>query len=96
MEQWDSMDVASAARFGFEYLLRTQYAPRDGLILFFSGQDIYGREDGMIDRTFCALRVWAVTRPEEMRKWIKTVHDAEMRKALTWLFEHPHGGEKGG
>ncbi len=52
MEQWDSMDVAAAARFGFAYLLRTNYAPRRGLIQFFSGKDIYGREDGMIDRTF--------------------------------------------
>ncbi|MDQ3565878.1 MAG: hypothetical protein M3436_17840 [Pseudomonadota bacterium] len=91
MEQWDSMDVAGAARFGFAYLLRTNYAPRRGLIQFFSGKNIYGREDGMIDRTFCALRVWAVVRPDEMRKWIATVNDAEMRKALTWLLENPWG-----
>jgi hypothetical protein len=92
MEQWDSMDVANAARFGFAYLLRTKYAPRERLIRFFSGEDLYADEGGMIDRTFCALRVWAVVRPEEMRKWIATIKDAEMRKALTWLLENPWGG----
>jgi hypothetical protein len=91
MEQWDSMDVAGAARFGFAHLLRTNYAPRARLIEFFSGKDIYGGEDGMIDRTFCALRVWAVLRPDEMRKWIATVSDPRMRKALTWLLENPWG-----
>jgi hypothetical protein len=45
----------------------------------------------MIDRTFCALRVWAVVKPDEMKKWIATLDDAEMRKALTWLLEHPWG-----
>jgi hypothetical protein len=84
MEQWDSMDVAGAARFGFAYLRRTNYAPREGLIQFFSGKDIYGGEDGMIDRTFCALRAWAVVRPDEMKKWIATIEDAAMRTALTW------------
>jgi hypothetical protein len=91
MEQWDSMDAASAAQFGFDYLLRTHYVPREGLIRFFSGNDIYGREDGMIDRTFCALRAWAVVRPDEMKKWISKVRDVEMRKALTWLLENPWG-----
>jgi hypothetical protein len=94
MEQWDSMDVAGAAQFGYAYLLRTNYAPREGLIEFFSGKDIYGGEDGMIDRTFCALRVWAVVRPDEMKKWIATIKDAEMRKALTWLLENPWGTGK--
>jgi hypothetical protein len=94
MEQWDSMDVAGAGQFGFAYLLRTNYAPRDRLIQFFSGSDIYAREDGMIDRTFCALRVWAVVRPQQMRKWIAGLEDAEMRKALTWLLENPWGHGK--
>ncbi len=97
MEQWDSIDVASAAKFGLAYLLRTNYAPRKGLIAFFSGKDIYGGEDGMIDRTFCAMRLWAVVRPGEMKEWIKTVDDAELRKALLWLAEHPFGkAAKGG
>lgn len=91
MEQWDSMDVAAAARFGFTYLRRTDYAPREGLIQFFSGKNIYGGEDGMIDRTFCALRVWAVVKPEEMKKWIATIKDAKIQKALTWLLDNPWG-----
>jgi hypothetical protein len=94
MEQWDSMDVAAAARFGFAYLLRTNYAPREGLFRFFSGENIYGGEDGMIDRTFCALRIWAVVRPTEMKQWIGTLQDAGLRKALTWLLEHPLGKAK--
>jgi hypothetical protein len=73
------------------YLRRTNYAPREGVIQFFSGKDIYGGEDGMIDRTFCALRAWAVVRPDEMKKWIATIEDAAMRNALTWLLEKPWG-----
>ena len=45
----------------------------------------------MIDRTFCALRVWAVIRPNEMRTWIRILDDEKMRKALTWLLQHPVG-----
>jgi hypothetical protein len=50
-----------------------------------------GFSDDQIDRTFCALRVWAVIRPNEMRTWIRTMDDEKMRKALTWLLEHPWG-----
>jgi len=91
MEQWDSMDVAGAARFGLAYLLRTNYAPRERLIRFFAGDNIYGGEDGMIDRTFCALRIWAVVRPAEMKAWIATLNDSELQKSLAWLLRHPWG-----
>ena len=91
MEQWDSMDVAAAAKFGLAYLIRTDYAPRNGLVRFFSGDNIYGGEDGMIDRTFCALRMWAVVRPGEMKEWINTVEDEALRKALFWLVDNPWG-----
>jgi hypothetical protein len=91
MEFWGEIDVAEAARHGLEFMLATDYAPRDGLIKFFSGHDVYPDEGGMIDRTFCTLRVWAVVKPKEMKAWIDTIKDAEMRKALTWLLEHPWG-----
>jgi hypothetical protein len=67
------------------------FAPREGLIQFFTGKDVYPAEDGVIDRTFCALRVWAVVRPEEMRMWIGTLKDEKMSKALTWLLDNPWG-----
>ena len=91
MELWGSIDVGEAARYGLELLLRTDYAPRQGLIQFFSGHDIYPDEGGMIDRTFCALRVWAVVRPQEMEAWIETVEDPEMRRSLKWLLQNPWG-----
>jgi hypothetical protein len=94
MEQWDTISTSEAARFGFKLLTLTGYAPREGLIRFFSGEDIYAGEDGMVDRTFGALRIWAVMNPSEMRTWISEVEDAEMRKALTWLLEHPWGGPR--
>jgi len=91
MELWGGVDTAAAARFGFDYLQRTNYAPREGLIRLFSGEDLYPDEGGMIDRTFCALRVWAAVKPGEMETWIATIEDAEMRKALRWLLKNPWG-----
>jgi hypothetical protein len=91
MERWAPIDIGEAARYGVEFLFRTDYAPRDRLLKFFSGHDEYPDEGGMIDRTFCALRVWAVVRPKEMKAWIGTLKDAEMRKAFTWLLENPWG-----
>ena len=94
MEGWGGIDIGETARYGLNFLLRSHYAPPKGLMAFFSGQDVYPDEGGMIDRTFCALRVWAVVKPEEMKAWIATQKDAGMRKALTWLLEHPWGGER--
>jgi hypothetical protein len=91
MEQWGCIDISEVARYGLDFILRNDYAPRDRLIRFFSGHDEYPDEGGMIDRTFCALRVWAVVKPKEMKAWIGTLKDAEIRKALTWLLEHPWG-----
>lgn len=45
----------------------------------------------MIDRTFCALRTWAVVRPDEMKIWIATLKEKDLRTALTWLVENPWG-----
>ncbi len=91
MEQWGDIDIGEAARYGVDFLLRADYAPRDRLTRFFSGHDEYPDEGGMIDRTFCALRVWAVVKPKEMKAWIATIKEADMRKALTWLLDHPWG-----
>lgn len=93
MEQWGDVDVGEAARYGLDFMLRNEYAPRANLIKLFSGDDRYSSDSDMIDRTFCALRVWAVVKPDEMKAWIATLKDAGMRKALTWLLEHPWGAE---
>ncbi|MDQ3621459.1 MAG: hypothetical protein M3463_03095 [Verrucomicrobiota bacterium] len=91
LEHWGDIDIGETARYGLHYLLRTDYAPRDRLIRFFTGRDEYPDEGGMIDRTFCALRVWAVVQPSAMKAWISTQKDPEMAKALTWLLENPWG-----
>ena len=90
VEGWGEIDIGEAARYGVDFLLSTNYTPRENLIKFFSGEDGY-KDDAMIDRTFCALRVWAVVKPREMKAWIGTSKEADMRKALTWLLEHPWG-----
>ncbi|WP_395753201.1 hypothetical protein [Prosthecobacter sp.] len=91
MEQWKDVDVGEAARYGFRKLMQQDWPPRDELLRFFGGEDLFPDQGGMTDRTFCALRVWAVIRPEEMRKWIGQQKDTGARKALTWLLEHPWG-----
>lgn len=92
MEQWGCIDVGEAARYGFQFLLSTEYCRRSDLIEFFSGHDnTLAGEDGMVDRTFCALRTWAVLKPDAMRSWIATQEGEDMRKALTWLLENPWG-----
>ena len=92
MEVWGEIDIGEAARYGLDFLLRYDYEPRENLLKLFAGDDTFAVDGNMIDRTFCALRVWAVVKPEEMKAWIATQKDAEMRKALTWLLEHPWGG----
>jgi hypothetical protein len=96
MEQWGDIDIGEAARYGLDFMLRNNYAPRANLIELFSGNDKFASDSDMIDRTFCALRVWAVVRPGAMKEWIATQKDPEMRKALTWLLHNPWGGEKSG
>jgi hypothetical protein len=91
MEPWGEIDIGETARYGLDFMLRARHPPREGLLEFFSGRDVYPDDGDMVDRTFCALRVWAVTKPAEMEKWISTLEDKEMRKALTWLLEHPWG-----
>lgn len=92
MEQWKDVDVGEAARYGFRTLMQQDWPPRNEVLLFLGGDDKYQYEGGMTDRTICALRVWAVMRPDEMRAWIGKQEGKDMRKALSWLLEHPWGG----
>jgi hypothetical protein len=91
MERWGDIDIGEAARYGLKFMLATDYAPRGDLIKLFSGDDEYSSDSDMIDRTFCALRTWAVVRPTEMKAWIAKQEGEDMRKALTWLLENPWG-----
>jgi len=91
LEVWGDIDIGETARYGVNFLLRTDYAPRARLIRFFSGHDEYPDEGGMIDRTFCALRTWAIVDPKNMKAWIATLNDPEIAKALAWLLAHPRG-----
>ncbi len=91
MEQWGDIDIGEAARYGLDLMLRNDYAPRENLIRLFNGDDQYSSDSDMIDRTFCALRVWAVVHPDEMKPWISTQKDPKLRAALTWLMENPWG-----
>ncbi|MEZ0274073.1 MAG: hypothetical protein ACAH88_04155 [Roseimicrobium sp.] len=91
MEQWGGIDVGEAARYGLDFMLESDYAPREELIKLFAGDDEFSSDADMVDRTFCAMRIWAVTKPEEMKAWLATMKDKEMRTALTWLLENPWG-----
>jgi hypothetical protein len=91
MEHWGIIDLGESARYGLHFLLTTGYAPREELIKLFSGDDAFSSDSDMIDRTFCALRMWAVLQPEAMKAWIDTQKEADLRRALTWLLEHPWG-----
>ncbi|HEY1083282.1 MAG TPA: hypothetical protein VGE29_13525 [Prosthecobacter sp.] len=91
MEQWGDIDVAEAARYGFRFLSEAGICPRENLIKLFSGDDQYSSDSDMIDRTFCALRTWAVLQPDAMKAWIAQQESADMREALTWLLDHPRG-----
>jgi hypothetical protein len=91
MEQWGGIDAGECARFGIRSLKHSPWIEWAEVRRFFSGDDNLSDEGGVTDRTFCSLRVWAVTKPDEMKAWIATEPDAELRKALTWLLKHPWG-----
>ena len=93
MEEWSDVDAGEAARYGFRFLMQQSWCSKENLLRLFSGDDQFAEDASMIDRTFCALRVWAVLRPDEMRTWISKQSGADARKALTWLSEHPWGGD---
>lgn len=91
MEIWGDIQIGENARYGLDVLQKTEEVPREELLRLFAGDNSVGGDGDVLDRTFCSLRVWAVTRPDEMRAWLATMKDAEMRTALTWLLEHPWG-----
>lgn len=95
MEQWLEVDAGEAARYGFECLTRfpdSKVISRGDLIRLLKGDDDAASDSDMIDRTLCALRFWAMWKPDEMRKWITGLKDPEIQKALTWTLENPWGG----
>ncbi len=91
LEEWGDIDIGETARFGFKVLLDSDYAPREELAKFFMGDDLFADEGGIIDRTFCALRVWAMIQPDEMRRWIDEECAADIRESLRWLLNHAAG-----
>jgi hypothetical protein len=93
MEQWGDIDIGEAARYGIDFFNKTHYPRREAMMRYFSGENVDGEDTGMVERTMCALRVWAVVRPKEMKDWIATVKDPKLEKALTWLLNHPWGGK---
>jgi hypothetical protein len=91
MEPWGDINIGDAARFGFDFVLNAEFIAREDLIQFFSGDDLFADTGDVLDRTFCSLRVWAVFKPAEMEKWIATLKDPEMKKALTHILLDPWG-----
>ena len=91
LEQWGDIDIGETARYGVDFLNRIGYPPhqRDKVLRYFSGEQVEGEGTGIGERTMCALRVWAVVRPGEMKRWIATLDDPKLRKALTWMLNHP-------
>lgn len=90
MEVWGDIDIGESARYAYNFLFAADWAPRKDLLAYFGG----GKNDDfssgtMASRALCALRVWAVVRPKEMKDWIATLKGADERKTLTWLLEHP-------
>jgi hypothetical protein len=94
MENWGTHDSGATARFGFAQLEKFDWYgfPKDEVIEFFAGRNNEYRDNSsVIDRTFCSVRVWAATKPAEMKAWVATLKDEKLREALTWLADHPWG-----
>ena len=91
MEDWGEVDIGACARFGIRCLKHSSWADWEGLCGVFTGSERISDHGSVLNRTLAALRVWAVVRPDEMKAWIATEPDPELRKALTWLLEHPWG-----
>jgi hypothetical protein len=91
LEEWGDVDIGGCARFGIRCLKNSPWVKWEDLRKLFEGDSRFAEDGNVVDRTFCALRVWAVVRPDEMKAWIATEPDPELRKSLTWLLEHPWG-----
>ena len=91
MEQWGDIDVGEAARYGHKIIMQEPRVDKNEMMAMYSGKLDGDVDDGLVDRTFCCMRAWAVVRPAEMREWIETEKDPTMRQALLWMLEHPWG-----
>jgi hypothetical protein len=90
MEIWGDWNVASAARFGVNWLLNTLTYPREEVLEVWRGT--VDPSDGLVpDRTFGCLRCWALSQADEMQSWIDSQPEPEIREALQWLKDHPNG-----
>jgi hypothetical protein len=94
MEQWSDTDAAACARHGVHWNLRTGLFTKKRMIRLWTGYE--DPNDGAVDdRHFGSLRIWAMRKPEQMRKWIRTEPlDDDVREALLWLVDHAKGGFK--
>ncbi len=92
MEQWSDTDAAACARHGTRWSLRTGLFTKKRMIRLWTGYE--DPNDGAVDdRHFGSLRIWAMRKPDEIRKWIRTEPlDDDVRKALLWLVDHAKGG----
>jgi hypothetical protein len=92
MEQWSDTDAAACARHGVRWNLRTRLFSKERMIRLWTGYE--DPNDGAVDdRHFGSLRIWAMRKPEQVRKWIRTESlDDDVRKALLWLVDHAKGG----
>lgn len=100
MENFGDIDVGDAAAYGVDWLRKSkwrlnEYLPRttkEHFLKVWTGEA--DPHDGcMDDRTYGCLRKWAICQPEQMKKWIETQRDPEVKAALQWLLAHPNGKE---
>lgn len=90
MEQWSDVDIGECARFGVELLWNHDGALRNEFLGVLEGG--FGPwDDGVIDYTVRALRMWAMWRPDEMRQWIEGIGHEGLRAALRALHADPAG-----
>jgi hypothetical protein len=92
MERWSDIDAAACARHGVRWCLRTGLFTKKRMIRLWTGYE--EPNDGAVDdRHFGSLRIWAMRKPEQVRKWIRSEPlDDDVRKALLWLVDHAKGG----
>ena len=99
MEHFGDIHVGEAAAYGVDWLQKSKWRVSDyfpttpeHFLRVWTGKE--DPEDGcMDDRTYGCLRKWAICQPEQMKKWIETQRDPEVKAALLWLLAHPNGEE---
>jgi hypothetical protein len=92
MEEWSGTDAAACARHGVRWNLRTGLFHKKRMIHLWTGYE-EPNDAAVDDRHFGSLRIWAMRKPEQVRKWILSEPlDDDVRKALLWLVDHAKGG----